>query len=196
MRSLVLSVMVLSVLTACKRAPTVSTEDAASASASASASAGPSVPTKPADPVPGQYGRFFADGHRFSAVFPTTPQVKAFGQMMTAVEARSEVGAFNVMCGIAVGPVVGPLADAGVAMEREKMQVVGSGKLLAESHPDFYMGSAYEVRAQIDKTERIMRFVTFAGRYCSVGVELDDASHEQDGVRFVESFRPEPPPTR
>jgi hypothetical protein len=179
--------MVLLALPSCKRA-TVSTPDAAPSASTGSSPTGSAVRTSPADPVPGQYGRFFIDEHRFSAAYPVSPEVKPLAGEMTGVEAHVDDGsAYVVICR--------PLSPGGSELAHAKEQALGDGVLISESHPPFYSGDAYEVRARLqDHGERFMRFVRFAGRFCSVGAEIVSSSREVEATRFVESFRPEPPP--
>ena len=190
MRAIAAISMVLLALASCKRsAPDAPDSQAPSASASTPGSpADSAVPTGSAEPVPGQYGRYFIDMHRFSAAFPVSPAVKPLPGLMFGVEADVEDGsAFVVICR--------PASSSGREFDRAKDQTVGAGKLLSEVHPSFYGGDAYEVHAQLpDGSERFMRFVKYAARFCSVGAEIVSAAREPDALRFIESFRPEPPP--
>jgi hypothetical protein len=192
--------MVLLALASCKsRALPASPDAAPSASVAASASASPSAVTsasgrpKPtvgaAEQVPGQDGRFFIDNERFSALYPVFPLAK-LRPPLAIVEAEAPNGSsYAVIC----APSVKKGPDA---FDKAKEKAVGDGKFIAESHPAFPGGDAYEVHAKLkDGGERIMRFVSYAARLCTVSAELAPGEAEQKGIDFVQSFRREPPPT-
>jgi len=197
MRAIAAISMVLLAMASCKRsAPDAPDSQAPAASASASASASApfvwpadsAVPTGPAEPVAGQYGRYFIDMKRFSAAFPVSPLVKPLPGFMFAVEAHQDDGsAYVIICR--------PVSSIHDEFAHAKEQTVGAGKLLSETHPPFYTGEAYEVHAKLpDGSERFERFVKYAARFCSIGAEIVSPGREQEAIRFIESFRPEPPP--
>jgi hypothetical protein len=181
--------MLLCALVGCKRS---SPAEATEAGPAASSSSGPNVEpgAKPAEPVPGQYGRYFIDLHRFSAVFPASPEVKSLLNASTATEVvAADRSAFAVVCS--------PPARDGHEFDRAKAQTVGNGTFLSDSHPSFYGTESYEVHARMpDGVVRVMRFVKYADRFCNAGVELAPGVDEQEAARFVDSFRPEPPPAK
>lgn len=184
-----LPVMLLCTLLACKRS---SPPEAAEAGPAASASAPAALEggAKPGDPVPGEYGRYFVDMRRFSAVFPVSPETKTLPNAATATEVTApDHSAFAVVCA--------PPARDGEEFVRAKGQTVGAGTFLSDSHPRFYGTDAYEVHARMpDGVVRVMRFVKYADRFCNAGVELAPGVDEQEADRFVDSLRPEPPPRR
>ena len=185
--------MLLLALAGCKHSAFSSADGggppAAPGSATAAVPAGADAPAAPAMAVPGQYGRYYVDLQRFSAAYPLSPTFKRMGATLTAIEARAEDGtAYAAICGPAVG--------GGRTFEGARDKTVGDGKLVSETHPQFYGTEAYEVRAQLkDGSQRIMRYIKYAARFCSVGVEFVSAAEEPQALRFVESFRPEPPPS-
>jgi hypothetical protein len=195
--------MVLLALASCKsRALPASPDAAPSASVVASASASPSAVAsasaqpKPtigaAEQVPGQDGRFFIDNERFSALYPVFPlfPLAKFRPPLAIVEAEAPNGSsYAVIC----APSLKKGPDA---FDQAKQKAVGDGKFIAESHPAFPGGDGYEVHAKLkDGGERIMRFVSYAARLCTVSAELAPGEAEQKGIDFVQSFRREPPPT-
>jgi len=199
MRAIAAISMVLLAPASCKRSPpdaadsqAPSASSSVTVSASASApfvwSADSAIPTGPAEPVAGQYGRYFIDMKRFSAAFPVSPLVKPLPGFMFAVEAHQDDGsAYVIICR--------PVSSIHDEFAHAKEQTVGAGKLLSETHPPFYTGEAYEVHAKLpDGSERFERFVKYAARFCSIGAEIVSPGREQEAIRFIESFRPEPPP--
>jgi hypothetical protein len=185
MRLLRVPLMLLCALLGCKR---TSAPEPSEAGLPASAASSPGA--KPADPVPGEYGRYFVDMHRFSAVFPASPEVKWLPNASTATEAVApDKSAFAVVCS--------PPGRDGHEFDRAKAQTVGSGTFLSESRQNVYGTESYEVRARMtDGVVRVMRFVKYPDRFCNAGVELAPGVDEQEAARFVDSFRPEPPPTK
>lgn len=183
--------MLLCALVGCKRA---SSTDPSEAGPAPSASAAPAASIEPgarsADPVSGEYGRFFVDMHRFSAVFPSSPETKWLPNASTATEVVGpDRSAFAIVCS--------PPARDGHEFDRAKTQTVGNGTFLSDSRPRFYGTESYEVHARMtDGVVRVMRFVKYADRFCNAGVELAPGVDEQEAARFVESLRPEPPPAR
>jgi hypothetical protein len=159
------------------------------ASASATFVPSPAASSASATPVPGQYGRYYIDLQRFSAAYPVSPTFKRLSLTLTAVEAHADNGtAYVAICGPAVG--------GGRTFDGAREKTVGDGKLLSEAHPPFYGTEAYDVRAQLtDGSQRIMRYIRYAARFCSIGVEFVTPADEQQALRFVDSFRPEPPPS-
>lgn len=195
MRLLPVPLMLLCALLGCKRGSPSTKSEAGTLAPSAPSSSSSSAPAmdpgaKPADPVPGAYGRYFVDSHRFSAVFPASPESKYLRNASTATEvAAPDRSAFAVVCS--------PPARDGQEFERAKTQTVGNGTFLSDSHPTFYGTDSYEVRARMpDGVVRVMRFVKYADRFCNAGVELAPGVDEQEAARFVDSFRPEPPPAK
>ncbi len=201
MRSLWISGMLLSALLGCKAPEAVGADagpapgatsapaapsSAPSASVAAVASSAPVVGR--AEPVPGQYGRFYCDGRRFSASFPETPSRKTLATPgFTAVEVET------VSNRIGYAAICGPVS--GHAFENAHQKAVGDGKLLSETHPGFHGTDAYQIRvATKGGGERLMLLVKYGERFCSVGVEMDNAGDEQLGYKFLGSFRPEPAP--
>jgi len=128
--------------------------------------------------------------HRFSAVFPGSPETRFLPNASTATEVVApDRSAFAVVCS--------PPARDGHEFERAKAQAVGSGTFLSDSRPGFYGTASYEVHARMaDGVVRVMRFVKYADRFCNAGVELAPAVDVQEAARFVDSFRPEPPPAK
>lgn len=179
--------MLLCAMVGCKRSSPAEPADAGPAASSSAAP--PTEPgARPGEPVPGEYGRYFVDMHRLSAVFPVSPQTKWLPNASTATEVvAQDRSAFAVVCS--------PPARDGHEFERAKAQAVGSGTFLSDSHPSFYGTGAYEVHARMaDGVVRVMRFVKYADRFCNAGVELAPGVDEQEAARFVDSLRPEPPP--
>lgn len=188
--------MVLLPLLACK--PSAQGTDAGAPAAS-SVAAAPSAPspaapsaasaatTQRAEPVPGQYGRFYCDGRRFTAAFPDTPVLKVLGASgFTAVEAQTESN------GIGYAVICGP--GGGAAFEQARAKAVRDGTLIDETHPKFFGTDAVQVRVALPGGgERMMRLVRYAERFCSLGVEMDNAGDEGLGTKFFDSFRPETP---
>jgi hypothetical protein len=189
MRAFAALPMLLLALPSCKRgtAGAADAGDGAAFSASAAPSSSAPLAASPAEPVPGQYGRYYIDNRRFSAAFPVSPELKPM-LLTLAVESKTDDGAaFVIICRAA--------SQVRNELEHAKEQTVGTGKLLAEARPSFYGGEAYDVSAKLeDGSERFMRFVRYAGRFCSVGAEIPSSLRESDATRFVASFRPEPPP--
>jgi hypothetical protein len=184
--------MLLLALAGCKHSASTTADGGAgtpAGSSSAALPAGSSTAPVPATPVPGQYGRYYVDLNRFSAAFPYSPSFKRLTAMLTEVEARADNGsAYVAICGPAVG---GARTFDGA---REK--TVGDGKFVSDGHPQFYGTDAYEVRAQLtDGSQRIMRYIKYQARFCSVSVEFVTAAEEPAALRFIDSFRPEPPPS-
>jgi hypothetical protein len=140
--------------------------------------------------VPGEYGRYFADMRLFSAVFPASPEAKLLPNGSTGTEVVApDRSAFAIVCS--------PPARDGHEFDRAKAQVVGNGTFLSDSRPSFYGTESYEVRARMPEgIVRVMRFVKYSGRFCTVGVELAPGVDVQEAARFVDSFRPEPPPAK
>jgi hypothetical protein len=185
------SVMLLCAIVACKRASSEPSSEAGPVASSSSAPAGSQEQgASPADPVPGEYGRYFVDLHRFSAVFPASPGMKYLPNAATATEVvAADRSAFAVVCS--------PPARDGHEFDRAKAQTVGAGTFLSESRPSFHGTESYEVHARMpDGVVRVMRFVKYADRFCNAGVELAPGVDEQEAARFVESFRPEAVPTK
>jgi hypothetical protein len=183
--------MLLWALVACKRSsPAEPSEAGPAGSSSAPTAASTSPGARPAEPVPGEYGRYFVDMHRFSAVFPVSPEVKWLPNASTATEVVApDQSAFAVVCSA-------PARD-GREFDRAKTQAVGTGTLLSESRPSFYGTESYEVHARMtDGVVRVMRFVKYTDRFCNAGVELAPGVDEQEAARFIDSFRPEPPPAK
>jgi hypothetical protein len=191
MRLAQVPLMLLCALVACKRSSPAEASDAGPAAPSSSAPAtATSQGPRPADPVPGEYGRYFADMHRFSAVFPASPEAKWLPNGSTGTEVVApDRSAFAIVCSA-------PARD-GHEFDRAKAQVVGKGTFLSDSHPSFYGTDSYEVHSRMpDGIVRVMRFVKYSDRFCTAGVELAPGVDEQEAVRFVDSFRPEPPPAK
>lgn len=182
--------MLLCALVGCKRSSPAVASDAGPAAPSSSPAGTIEPGAKPGEPVPGQYGRYFVDAHRFSAVFPASPEEKWLPNASAATEVVApDRSAFAVVCS--------PPARDGHEFERAKAQTVGTGTFLSDSHPIFYGTESYEVHARMtDGVVRVMRFVKYADRFCNAGVELAPGVDEQEAARFVDSFRPEPPPAR
>jgi hypothetical protein len=184
--------MLLCAMVACKRgSPAEPSPEGGPPASSSSAHATSLEPgASPADPVPGEYGRYFVDLHRFSAVFPASPGTKYLPNASTATEVVApDRSAFAVVCS--------PPARDGREFDRAKAQTVGAGTFLSDRHPSFYGVDGYEVHARMpDGVVRVMRFVKYADRFCNAGVELAPGVDEQEAARFVDSFRPEPPPTK
>jgi hypothetical protein len=183
--------MLLCALVACKRGSPAETSEAGPAGSSSTAPTNATSPgARPAEPVPGEYGRYFVDMHRFSAVFPASPQVKYLPGASTATEVEAPGrSAFAIVCSA-------PARD-GHEFDRAKAQTVGSGTLLSDSRPSFYGTESYEVHARMtDGVVRVMRFVKYADRFCNAGVELAPGVDEQEAARFIDSLRPEPPPAK
>jgi hypothetical protein len=182
--------MLLCALVACKRSSSAETSEAGPAASSSGPATATSPGARPAEPVSGEYGRYFADMHRFSAVFPASPEVKWLPNASTATEVVApDRSAFAIVCSA-------PARD-GHEFDRAKAQVVGSGTLLFDSRPSFYGTESYEVHARMtDGVVRVMRFVKYSDRFCNAGVELAPGVDEQEAARFIDSFRPEPPPAK
>jgi hypothetical protein len=186
--------MLLCALVACKRSSPAEQSEAGPAASSSAPTASSSPSTSPgakaAEPVPGEYGRYFVDMHRFSAVFPASPEVKWLPNASTATEVVApDRSAFAVVCSA-------PARD-GREFDRAKAQTVGSGTFLSDSHPSFYGTESYEVHARMtDGVVRVMRFVKYSNRFCNAGVELAPGVDEQEAARFIDSLRPEPPPAK
>jgi hypothetical protein len=192
MRLPLVPVMLLCAMVACKRgSPAEPSSEAGPVASSSSAPAASLEPgATPADPVPGEYGRYYVDQHRFSAVFPAPPGLKYLPNASTATEVVApDRSAFAIVCS--------PPARDGHEFDRAKAQTVGSGTFLSDSHPDFYGAGSYEVHARMpDGVVRVMRFVKSADRFCNAGVELAPRVDEQEAARFVDSLRPETPATK
>ncbi len=182
--------MLLCALVGCKGASPAAPPDAGAAPSASAPAAALEPGARPGEPVPGEYGRYFVDMHRFSAVFPASPENKWLPNASTATEVVApDRSAFAIVCS--------PPAHDGREFERAKTQTVGSGTFLSDSHPNFYGTDGYEVHARMtDGVVRVMRFVKYADRFCNAGVELAPGVDEQQAARFVDSFRPEPPPAR
>jgi len=182
--------MLLCALVACKRSSPAEASDAGAATSSSASATPPSPGARPADPVPGESGRYFADVHRFSAVFPASPEAKSLQNGSTGTEVVApDRSAFAIVCSA-------PARD-GHEFDRAKAQVVGKGTFLSDSHPSFYGTDSYEVHSRMpDGIVRVMRFVKYSDRFCTAGVELAPGVDEREAAHFVDSFRPEPPPAK
>jgi hypothetical protein len=180
--------MLLCALVACKRGSPDETSEAGPAGSSSAPAHATSPGAKPAEPVSGEYARYFVDMHRFSAVFPVPPESKFLPNASTATEVEApDRSAFAVVCSA-------PARD-GHEFDRAKTQTVGSGTFLSDSRPSFYGTESYEVHARMtDGVVRVMLFVKYSDRFCTAGVELAPGVDEQEAARFIDSFRPEPPP--
>ena len=190
MRLLPVPLMLLCALVGCKRSSPAEATEAGPATSSSSPAGTIEPGARPGEPVPGQYGRYFVDMHRFSAVFPASPEEKWLLNASTATEVVApDRSAFAVVCS--------PPARDSHEFDRAKAQTVGTGTFLSDSHPSFYGTESYEVHARMtDGVVRVMRFVKYADRFCNAGVELAPGVDEQEAARFIDSFRPEPPPAK
>lgn len=156
----------------------------------AQATAGPArlplpVTTGPpeAEPVPDSWRRYFVDQGRFSALFPAAPSPTEVGQSLT-YEAHNPAGAvFVIACrGAAQDPR---------PMKRARSSAASSGRIISEGHPDFFGTEAYLSHVRLpDGSDRVMLFVEYAGRDCTVTAEV--MTRDETSMQFIESFRPEP----
>jgi hypothetical protein len=187
--------MVLLALASCKgRALAEAPDTGAAASASTSSAPAPSFSgltprAGAAEQVPGQDNRFYLDGERFSVLFPVFPIAQFKPPMTTMLEATAPSGSgYAAIC----VPTVKKAADV---FPEARAKATANGKLVSEAHPTFPGGDAYEVHVKLDDGGmRVMRFVIYSARLCTMSAELGPSETEDKATDFVGSFRREPAP--
>ena len=135
------------------------------------------------DPRPDSWKRYFLDQNRFSAMFPASPAATEIGRNV-AYEARNPAGAlFKVVCG--------PSAEDHGQIRRARASASSSGTIISDGHPYFFGTEGYLAHVRLpDESERVMLFVDYGGRYCTVTAEV--RSNDETSMHLIESFRPEP----
>jgi hypothetical protein len=135
------------------------------------------------DPPPDSWKRYFLDQNRFSAMFPAPPKVIEIAGNVT-YEAHNPAGAlFMVVCG--------PSAEDHGQIRRARTSASSSGTIISDGYPYFFGTEGYLAHVRLpDKSERVMFFVEYGGRSCTVTAEV--RSNDETSMHLIESFRPEP----
>ena len=133
---------------------------------------------------PDSWKRYLLDQRRFSADFPAYPEATAIGRDV-AYEAHNPAGAlFRVVCG--------PAAEDHGQLGRARASASSSGYVVSEGYPYFFGTEGYLAHVRLpDRSERVMFFVEYDGRDCTVTSEV--RNNDETSMRLIESFRPEPP---
>jgi len=128
--------------------------------------------------------RYLLDQKRFSADFPASPEATSIGRDV-AYEAHNPGGAlFRVVCG--------PAAENHGQLRQARASASSSGRIVSEGYPYFFGTEGYLAHVRLpDSSERVMFFVEYDGRDCTVTSEV--VNNDETSMRLIESFRPEPP---
>jgi hypothetical protein len=133
--------------------------------------------------VPDSWRRYFVDQNRFSAQFPGAPAVTEVGQDVTYAAHNPAGALFMVVCG--------PSAADHDPMKRARASARSSGRIVSEGAPYFFGTESYLSHVRLpDGSARVMLFVEYGGRECTVTAEV--RSRDETSMQFIESFRPEP----
>jgi hypothetical protein len=187
-RQLLASMAIVAAVSACAGLP--SSQNARVVKAQTRAAADPPrtpAPATPevveAGPAPDSWKRYFLDQNRFSAMFPASPAATEIGRNV-AYEARNPAGAlFMVVCG--------PSAEDHGQIRRARTSASSSGTIISDGYPYFFGTEGYLAHVRLpDKSERVMFFVEYGGRSCTVTAEV--RSNDETSMHLIESFRPEP----